>query len=240
MILALMTTVADEVKQKKGGEIKDPTERSQALEAALKDHRRQLQERTEQCKKDIQKEEAEQKKHITSDDIREGFSAGHVSKNAASAQIVDPIKPAPKTKTVKGKAKEIEVLNPKSSASQADAIPQASGYAPDGEGSGTAQIRELRDNDDEEDEEDEEIPTFSPSAKRFTQLEIGNWEASFKAISTEPALLKEDVNDAILLEAFEAAIRGDKKYAKACVHQSLVLQYCRKLGRDGVALFFKR
>ena len=78
---------------------------------------------------------------------------------------------------------------------------------------------------DEEDDdgEEEEIPEFSPAARRFTQLEIGNWEASFKAISSEPALLKDDVNDAILLEAFEAAIRGDKKYAKACVHQSLVL-----------------
>jgi cell division cycle protein 37 len=29
-------------------------------------------------------------------------------------------------------------------------------------------------------------------------------------------------------------------YAKTCVHQALLLQYCRQLGRDGVGLFFKR
>jgi len=29
-------------------------------------------------------------------------------------------------------------------------------------------------------------------------------------------------------------------YARTCVHQSLLIQYCRQLGRDGVGLFFKR
>lgn len=156
------------------------------------------------------------------------FSPQHVNKNAASAQIVDPPKPAA-TKVSKGKTTEIEVLNPKSSGSQADAVPAKSGYAPDAE-----QAAGL------DEDEDEEIPTFTPSARRFTQLEIGNWEASFKAISSEPSLLHDDVNDAILMEAFEASMRGDTKYARACVHQSLVLQYCRKLGKDGVSLFFKR
>ena len=239
MILALLTTVADEVKEKHKGDIKDPTERAKHLETTLKEHRRQLNERTEQCGKDIAKEEAEAKKHITSDDIHDGWSSGHVNKNAASAQIVDPVKPAPKASTskattVKSKTSELEVLNPKSSGSQLESTSGRSGYQQD-------QGPEADIGDEEDDEgEEEEIPEFSPAAKRFTQLEVGNWEASFKAISSEPALLKDDINDAILLEAFEAAIRGDKKYAKACVHQSLVLQYCRKLGRDGVALFFKR
>lgn len=239
MILALMTTVADEVKQKHQGDIKDITERAKHLESTLKDHRKQLNERTEQCKRDIEKEEAEAKRHITSDDIHDGWSSGHVNKNAASAQIVDPVRPTSKASTskaavTKGKTTEIEVLNPESSGSQLESVPGRSGYMQDQ--AGDANIGDEEDDDGEE----EEIPEFSPSAKRFTQLEIGNWDASFKAISSEPALLKDDVNDAILLEAFEAAIRGDKKYAKACVHQSLVLQYCRKLGRDGVALFFKR
>lgn len=242
MVLALLTTVADEVKEKHKGDIKDPTERAKYLESTLQEHRQQLNNRTEQCRKDIAKEESEAKRHITSDDIHDGWSSGHVNKNAASAQIVDPIKPAPKASgsstskasAVKGKTTEIELLNPKSSGSQLESVPGRSGYMQD-QGA-EASIGEEEDDDGEE----EEIPQFSPSAKRFTQLEIGNWDASFKAISSEPGLLKDDINDAILLEAFEAAIRGDKKYAKACVHQSLVLQYCRKLGRDGVALFFKR
>jgi len=33
---------------------------------------------------------------------------------------------------------------------------------------------------------------------------------------------------------------GNDTYAKQCVHQALLIQYCRQLGKDGVALFFKR
>jgi len=233
MMLALMTTVADEVKGKLGSGI-DEERRAKELKETLQTHRRQLLERTEQCKKDIVKEEAEQRRHITSEDMKVGWDSGHVNKNAASAQIVDPIKPAPKTsssaKATKAKTTDIEVLNPVSSGSQADVVPAKSGYSSDGEKS----------DDDDDDDDDEEVPILTPSAKRFTQLETGNWEASFKAISSEPGLLHDDINDAILMEAFEACMRGEAKYARACVHQSLVLQYCRKLGKDGVSLFFKR
>ena len=79
MVLALLTTVADEVKGKGVG--KDTEERSKALEKALKEHRRQLSERTEQCRKQIAEEEAEQKKHITSEDLHDGFNAGVGSRN---------------------------------------------------------------------------------------------------------------------------------------------------------------
>lgn len=230
MMHALMTTVADEVKKK--GVSQDKLERSKALEETLKTHRTQLVQRTEQCKKDIATEEAEQKKHITSEDIHEGWSTGHVTKNAASAQVVDPVQPktAATAKKVKGKTKEIEVLNPKSSGSQADSVPAASGYTSDHEGDADSNV----------DDEEEEVPVLTDTAKRFTQIPIGNWELAYRAISSDPGLLKEEVDDAILVEAFEAAIRGDKKQAKTCVHASKMLQYCRKLGRDGVSLFFKR
>ena len=33
---------------------------------------------------------------------------------------------------------------------------------------------------------------------------------------------------------------GKDAYARQCVHQGLLLQYCNKLGRDGIGLFFKR
>jgi len=47
-------------------------------------------------------------------------------------------------------------------------------------------------------------------------------------------------SDALLVSAFRAQKEGKSKYAKQCVHQSLVLQYGEKLGKDGVQLFFKR
>lgn len=238
MLHALMTTVADEVKKAKPSTVSDKSERSKALEETLKTHRRQLTERTEQCKMDIEYEEAEAKKHITSEDIHEGWSAGSVNKNAASAQVVDPIdSSAARAKKVKGKEKEIEVLNPKSTGSQADVVPSSSGYTPDTEGQST---RPAAFASDDEDDEDEEVPTMTDSAKRFVQIQPGNWELAYRAISSDPSLLREEIDDAILVEAFECAMKGKRKDAMACVHASKILQYCRKLGKDGVALFFKR
>ena len=52
--------------------------------------------------------------------------------------------------------------------------------------------------------------------------------------------MQEDNYDKLVLAGFRAAMAGKKKYAKQCVHQALVVQYCAKLGRDGVSLFFKR
>jgi len=46
--------------------------------------------------------------------------------------------------------------------------------------------------------------------------------------------------DALLVAAFTAEGKGKSKYAKQCVHQSLLLQYGEKLGKDGVGIFFKK
>lgn len=46
--------------------------------------------------------------------------------------------------------------------------------------------------------------------------------------------------DALLVAAFRAESNNESKYAKQCVHQSLLLQYCDKLGPDGVRIFFKK
>ena len=78
MVLALMTTVASEVKEKG---LKDTSDRTSQLEETLKSHRRQLKERTDECQKEIDKEEVEQRKHITSEDIHDGFDTS-VSLNA--------------------------------------------------------------------------------------------------------------------------------------------------------------
>lgn len=84
MLLALMTTVADEVKAKLGtgpsnaaaAADEDGTKMVKELEETLKIHRRQLVERTQQCEKDLVKEEAEQRRHITSEDLKVGWDSG--------------------------------------------------------------------------------------------------------------------------------------------------------------------
>jgi cell division cycle protein 37 len=52
--------------------------------------------------------------------------------------------------------------------------------------------------------------------------------------------LSERDTDGLLVEAFNKQMDGNDKYARQCVHQALLIQYCRQLGKDGVALFFKR
>lgn len=71
MMSSLLQQVAQQVREKKIPE----AERDKVLKQGIEAHRAQLMERTEECKKEIAHEEAEQKKHITSEDIHEGFNS---------------------------------------------------------------------------------------------------------------------------------------------------------------------
>ncbi|KAG9966757.1 Hsp90 co-chaperone Cdc37, partial [Aureobasidium melanogenum] len=80
----------------------------------------------------------------------------------------------------------------------------------------------------------------SPLAKRFAKIKYGDYRSSLEFISNNPSVLGEKETDGLLVEAFNAQSDGKDDYARQCVHQALLLQYCRQLGRDGVQLFFKR
>ncbi|KAK4192118.1 Cdc37 N terminal kinase binding-domain-containing protein [Podospora australis] len=88
-------------------------------------------------------------------------------------------------------------------------------------------------------DEDEEL-TASPTAKKFAQIKSTEYRESLAYLSTHPEILTEKDTDSILVLAFDAALEGKADYSRNCVHQALLIQYCRALGRDGVALFFKR
>jgi cell division cycle protein 37 len=94
---------------------------------------------------------------------------------------------------------------------------------------------------DSSDEAD--VPDLTPSALAFSRLPPLDWPQIMQAISADPSLLSEETGDALLVEAFSCAMKGTKageKRARDCVEKALVGQYCRSLGRDGVALFFQR
>lgn len=59
-------------------------------------------------------------------------------------------------------------------------------------------------------------------------------------ISQHPDVVAEKETDGLLVLAFRAAANGKDDLSRQCVHQALLLQYCRALGRDGVGMFFKR
>lgn len=81
---------------------------------------------------------------------------------------------------------------------------------------------------------------MTPSLEAFSKLPIGDYEKSFEFIQQHRDVYVPGASDALLVAAFTAETEGKSKYAKQCVHQSLLIQYCEKLGRDGVGLFFKK
>lgn len=93
---------------------------------------------------------------------------------------------------------------------------------------------------DIEDEGDEEEPKLTPLGKKFSQIKIGDYRTCLQFISDHPEIVAEKTTDALLVEAFNSQIAGKDEFARQCVHQGLLLQYCRSLGRDGISLFFKR
>lgn len=92
---------------------------------------------------------------------------------------------------------------------------------------------------DPDDDDDEEL-NASPTAREFAQIKSGDYSASLSFLGSHPEILTERETDGLLVLAFDAQLEGRADYARNCVHQALLLQYCRALGRDGVALFFKR
>jgi len=120
------------------------------------------------------------------------------------------------TATSSGKRSEVELLNPGSSN-------QASGDAAD--------------NNDDDDPANVEI---SELGKKFAALKPNDYNAYLQFISANPQIVAEKETDGLLVEAFNRQIKGDEAYARQCVHQGLLLQYCRSLGPDGIKLFFTR
>lgn len=160
--------------------------------------------------------EAEEGRKITSDSIHTGFNTSSVSKEKP--------KPAPSSK-----AETIEVLNPgalKTDQPRPDSA-QSSGA--------DADIDEPVDKDAEEEH-------IEPTAlgKEFAKIKMGDYRTCLRFIAEHREVVEERETDGLLIEAFNAQMDGKDTYAKRCVHQALLLQYCRSLGSNGVDLFFKR
>lgn len=87
--------------------------------------------------------------------------------------------------------------------------------------------------------DDEEVEA-SPDAKRFAQIKADDYQTSLQFLLQHPQMLTERETDGLLVLAFDAALERNDDFSRQCVHQALLLQYCRALGKDGVGLFFKR
>lgn len=114
-------------------------------------------------------------------------------------------------------SESVELLNPSAGS-------QASSQKPSGD----------------DDEEDPENMKASDLAKKFAKISRTDYRALQQFIGENPQIVAEKETDGLLVEAFNSQMAGKEDFARQCVHQGLLLQYCRSLGRDGISLFFKR
>lgn len=143
-----------------------------------------------------------------------------------------PPKPAPPpvpgakidTKKKTTTTTEFEVLNPKGVEAASATFSQGSSST----------------GGDGDEDEDEELPQLTPSLVQFSRLPLRGYQQSWDFIKDHRDVVVPGASDALLVAAFEAQSKGDARYAQQCVNQSLLLQYCEKLGRDGVTVFFRK
>ncbi|GAA5996604.1 Hsp90 co-chaperone CDC37 [Rhodotorula paludigena] len=225
MIVSLLSQVVTGVQKKEQEEgKKDEAGRPERIVKELEWHRQRLVDRQAEIEKEKVEIAHEQSKWITSDDLRTGWDSKTIVSSTPSAQP-QPASPVPSTSTAKPLQKKtetvIETLN-------SPAVEAAAAKAEESGG-------------DSSDEAD--VPPLTPSALAFSKIAPLDWDSVKQAIGSDPSLLSEETGDALMVEAFSQAMKGTKageKRARECTEKALIGQYCRSLGRDGVALFFQR
>lgn len=215
MMAALVDQVKAKVEEDKEGH------RFEAYVKEVKTHQAKIEDLQKQLLVELNKLEIEEGKKITSEGYHDGFSSSHVTKAS------QPTKPAPKSE----KAQAVEVLNPSALAAK-DPLNRSDSQQSSGADADVDEPAGVEEDDDE--------MYTSEIGKRFGSIKMGDYRTSLQFISENPQVVAEKETDGLLVLAFNAAIEGLDDYARQCVHQGLLLQYCRALGKDGVGLFFKR
>ncbi|KAK7048437.1 Hsp90 co-chaperone Cdc37g [Favolaschia claudopus] len=220
MLLSLLRQVGDaaKVKVKEAGVTEDQREEKlgQALADGMKEHVVRLKETIDHDSANLAQELKEQKKHITSEDMHDGFSNKYV-----------PPKPEPAPLPIAAKLDDKPKTKQKTTTTQFETI-----NAPAATSAG--------DTEEEEEDLDDDIANLTPSLDAFSKLPLRGFEQSFRFIQDHRDVVVPGASDALLGAAFKAQYDNKPMYAKKCVHQSLLLQYGDKLGVDGLRVFFKK
>ncbi|KAF2224354.1 hypothetical protein BDZ85DRAFT_216277 [Elsinoe ampelina] len=208
----MMAALIDQVKN--AVDEQKPADRYQGFIKEAGSHKSKVEDLQRQLNEKLVELEQMDKGKITSEDIHYGFDSSSVSKSKpAESQSSGP-----------------ELLNPTRPAMKAVGGSETAGSEADVEDEGRKGI--LNGSDDEME--------ASPMAKRFGKIRFGDYSGSLDFIGKHPSIISEKNTDGLLVEAFNAQSEGKDEYSRQCVHQALLLQYCRQLGKDGVGLFFKR
>ena len=232
----MMGSLVDQVK-KEVDEKKSP-ERYKDYVDGVYGHLSKVQGLQQELLKKLAQLEKEEKAKITSEGYHDGFNTSHVSKSKPQSPPTSKAKANTSDSTV-------ELLN-KPSTAPATGLSSTHRSAIQREDSAVSSGAEADVEDGnllaehEDDDEDASSIKLTPEGKQFAQIKLHDYRTLLQFISQHPDIVAESTQDALLVEAFNAQMKGKDSYAQTCVHHGLLLQYCRQLGRDGVALFFKR
>ena len=117
----------------------------------------------------------------------------------------------------------MEVLNP-DKVGQGDIKPVSSGAEADSEAS------------EEMPNEDDITPT--EIGKKFGEIKLLDLKNSMQFIEDFPYVVSDRNQDGLMVQAFNAQMEGKESLAKQYIHQALLLQYVKQVGRNGVKTFF--
>ena len=209
----MMATLLDQVNKALDEKKLAQDERYDGMVAEIGEHLQKVTDLQGELIKKLGELEKEESRKITSEGLHTGFDSSHVNKSTSSSSASGA-----------KDASKVELLNP--SYAGTTSLPAASSSKPS-------------DSTPDNDDDDEEV-TASPLAKQFAVIKSTSYRDSLAFLSQHPQILTEKETDGLLILAFDAQLENRSDYARNCVHQALLLQYCRALGRDGVALFFKR
>ena len=213
----MMASLVDQVKKDVG---EKPDNWYKSYEKGIKSHKAKVEGLQRDLHIKLADLEKEESRRITSDKLHDGFNTSSVAKEA----------PKPVSKRQPQKAETVEVLNPGSLKKRHDSA-QSSGA--------DADVDEPVTNVADDDSDTEDIKA-SALSKEFARIKVGDYKTCLSFISAHHEIVNERETDGLLMEGYAAQGEGKETYAKQCVHASLLLQYCRSLGKDGVGLFFKR
>jgi cell division cycle protein 37 len=224
----MMASLVDAVKKDIDAGKSDEPRFNLFIEGLQKEKER-IQDLQRQLFEKLAELEKEDKRHITSDNMHEGFSYSSVPRGEEK-----PTAPSSSTTSTKKPDSTVELLN-------ASARPSASRTDTGQDSGADADVEEGTTASGSADNDDDEDVSASPLAQSFAKIKAGDWYASLQFLMQHPDVMAEKETDGLLVEAFNSEMDGKPKHARQCVHAGLLLQYCRQLGgRQGVELFFKR
>jgi cell division cycle protein 37 len=95
--------------------------------------------------------------------------------------------------------------------------------------------------DSEESEEavNEDDIVLTDVGKKFGEIKVTDLKKSMTFIEDHPEVVSERNQDGLMVNAFNAQMEGKESLGKQYVHQALLLQYVKQVGRGGVKTFFQ-